>query len=193
MMVASSRVQRGAEISINSGVSVQSSAARTGRCGIELREHRAVKRELADIGRGRLGGGRRRGVIGLVIDDQDLVRPSPPAGRSGPTPEPGAARPLQPAGDRDLGAAAGAQIPARNAHRRSAPARSPPAFRAPPRSSRRHCGRGSPARPRGGARLATSGSDCSSRCTSVPRRSARARTARDSPARTRRLVILGGI
>ena len=50
---------------------------------------------------------------------------------------------------------------------------------------RRHCGRDSASAASRRRSVAISGSDCSSRCTSVPRCSARARNAIDSPVRTR--------
>ena len=120
----------------------------------------------------------RRGVVGLEIDDQNLVGPSPPAGRSGRRPAP-ACRPVAPAGRRSRPPrGCRAQTPAQTAHRRSAPARlSASASRSASVQSVGIAGEIAPARPRGGARLAMSGSDCSSRCTSVPRCSARARSA----------------
>ena len=74
-----------------------------------MRQHRPVQRELADIAPRRFVGPARRGMVGLEIDDQDLV-----FGDHEAVDLPGyqrrpAARPLQPADDRDFGAAAGGE------------------------------------------------------------------------------------
>ena len=149
--------------------------------GIKLAEHRAIKRKLADIAGGRLGRRRRRGVVGLEIDDQDLALASPPAGRFAPKPAP-AARPAAPAVRRSRprrgcrrrkprakrASAISASTFAASASR--SPSVQPSALRA------RYFSAAS--RRRSAAR---SGSDCSSRCTSVPRCSARARSSTDSP------------
>ena len=174
---ASSASSAGAEISIKSGVSVQSSAARTGRSGIKLPQHRAIERELADIGRRRLG---RQAAAGRDWSCNRRSGPrlaSPPAGRFAPKPVP-AAVPADPAVRRwPPRRGCRRRIPPQSAGPRSGPAPPPRAPRGRRRSNRRHCGRDTPARRRGGASIAMSGSDCSSRCTSVPRKSARARSA----------------
>ena len=143
--------------------------------GIKLLQHRAIERELADIGRGRLG---RQAAAGRdwSCNRRSGPRPaSPPAGRSDRKPAP-AAVPAGPAvrrwtprrGCRRANTAAkrGSSIRASTSAAsasRSASVHSP-ALRAryPSAASRRRA-------------TAMSGRDCSSRCTSVPRKSARAR------------------
>ena len=184
-MDASSASSAGAEISINSGVSVQSSAARTGRSGI--------KPAAAPPGRARAGGHSRGAprprmpggawlVLKSTIRTSLLVHHQPvdlPGNQRGVRPA------VQPARDRDFGAAAGARTPARNGHPRSGPAPFAPAPRARRRSSRPALRARYPSAASRRRSAAMSGSDCSSRCTSVPRWIARARDGADSLARTR--------
>ena len=73
--------------------------------GIKLCEYRPVQRKLADIAAGSLGRGFGRGVVGLVVHDQDL-----PFGDHQPVDLAGNQRrrlpgPVQPPDDRDLGLA----------------------------------------------------------------------------------------
>ena len=152
--------------------------------GIKLLQHRPVERELADI-----AGRAPRPPLPAGHDSscnrRSGPRPgSPPAGRSVPKPAPASA-PAAPAFPRSRPRpGCRAQIPAQSADLRSGPACARPSPRGQPRSSRRRCGRDTAAPHRGGLPAATSGRDCSSRCTSVPRNSARARSWIDSPVLT---------
>ena len=137
--------------------------------GIKLAEHGPIQRQLADISPRGLGFPLRRDVVGFEIDDQNLVIRRPPGGRFAPKPAPAVGAGVR-AGRRSRPRhGCPAQIPAQSARQQSTPVRLPPAPVVRPRSSPRRCGRDKRARHRGVARLRISGSDCSSRCTSVPR------------------------
>ena len=62
-----------AGISISTGPAVKISAARTVFVRIEPRKHRAVERELRDIGDGTSSSPRGTDAVGLVVGDQDGV------------------------------------------------------------------------------------------------------------------------
>ena len=171
----------------------RSKAARPGRpLGIKFWQHRPVEGELADIACGRFGR-RRAAGRGWSCSRRSGFRPaSPPAGRSGPDTSAGGlpGRSSRPT----IGTSA--RLPGANTAAKRASAISastcPRARRARPRSSPRHCGRGSVSASSRRRSAATSGSDCSRRCTSTPRCSARARSAIASPLRTAGLLV-GGI
>ena len=161
----------------------RSRAARRGSAaGDKVWQHRPVQRELADIGRRRLGRSLGRGVIGLEIDDQNLVR------RDDQPVDLARHQCRRPARQRP---AVRRSPPRRGCRRRTPAAKRGSAIKpstlsasaaARSRSSRARCGRDSRARRRAGARgrcrAATAAADAPA-CRAARRAS---RGASDSPA-----------